>query len=163
MPQNSYQNDDLEIQITYLPDNFYVKQLSGTKKEGKIEFHSKEIIDEIFGPYISFEYTWKSIPFDIREADGELFSEIERQAQRLNIGVFKRKGEYINSHFNQYLIGSRIIVKKNIRYSITEFNGVFYCDHTEREVHFKFIISQDLFYQWKDTLIQIIHSVKFHY
>ena len=163
MPYNKYQNDDLQVLITYLPENFIVQSVSGTQDEGKLEFKSREILDELYGPYISFEYSWKKIPFDLREADGNLFNEVERQQQRINSNIIDRQGEYINSHLNQFLIGGRTLIKKEKRYPINEINGVFYCEHTERLVHYEFVIVNDIYSQWKETLIQIIHSVKFHY
>lgn len=163
MPHKTYQNDELQVLITYLPEGLVFDSSSGTKEEGELKFHSEAIVDANFGPYIRFEYSWTSAEFDSIMTEGDLINEIDRQYQRLRMPISERGGEYINSHFNQWLIGGRIMEEKKIQYPLVEINGVVYCEHSERLIHYNFVIFRDIFAQWKPALLQLLKSVKFHY
>ncbi|MHA1144411.1 MAG: hypothetical protein ACTSRW_06720 [Candidatus Helarchaeota archaeon] len=163
MPNKIFQNEEYHVQIDYLPENFILQELSGNKEEGKIIFESREILDESYGAYIKFEYSWNTIEFDFRLSDGDLIDEIDRQYQRLRINSIERNGEYINTHYNQYITGSRIIVQKEIQYPTVEINGVFYCEHSERQFNYRFMIYRKIYEEWKNTLLEIIHAFKCHF
>lgn len=157
-----FTDKELEITIDYFPINFYVYDVQGNKEQGKIEFRSEEIIDDYWGSYISFEYSWETIPFDERDSDGDLISEIDVHFSKLGMVTMERIQKYIQSNFLQYLIGSRVIHVKGHPYPVVEIHGVFYSDYSERLVNFQFRILREIFSDWKNAIIQLIESVHFH-
>ncbi|NHI94008.1 MAG: hypothetical protein EAX96_16080 [Candidatus Lokiarchaeota archaeon] len=154
-------NEKLEIVINFFPTNLYIYELQGDKTKGKIEFRSEEIIDDYWGSYITAEYSWETIPFDERDSDGDLINELDIYFSKM-MPVQERIQKYIQSSFVQYLIGARVKHVKGHPYPINEIHGVWYDDHTERVINFKFVILREIFADWKPTLIQMIESVRFN-
>ncbi len=155
-------NNDLQISIDFFPANFYVYEMEGDMKKGRIEFRSEEIIDDHWGPYITFEYSWMSVPFDERDSDGDLINEIDVHFSKISLQRIDRIQKYIQSDYLQYLIGGRIKHVKNHAYPVIEIHGIWYDEFTERVINFNFSILREIYDDWKNPIIQLIESVKFH-
>jgi len=152
----------IEMTIQHFPSNFYPYELEGNKETGRMEFRSEEIIDDYWGSYISFEYSWETVPFDERASDGDLINEIDIHVSKLGLSIMDRVQKYIQSNFIQYVIGSRAKFVKNQNYPVIEIYGVWYSEYSERIVNFSFSILREIYYDWKNTLIQMIESVRFY-
>lgn len=151
------------MNIYYLPSNFIIHQESGNEKDGKVEFRSIEIYDDTWGPYISITFSWISYPFDGFHS-GDAIQEILNLFAKINMTIEERINDYINSHYFQLVIGERVILKKGTPYRVKEIRGVFYCEQSQREISIVLKINnvQNIFPQWKNTLLHIIKSIKFH-
>ena len=136
---------------------------SGTAKEGKIEFKSREIYDETWGSYLTITFSWISYPLDGFHS-GDAIQEILNLFSKINMTLEERVNDYIFGHFIQLVIGSRVILKKGIPYKVKEVHGVLYCEQSEREVSVVITVNdiQNIFPKWKDVLLRIIKSIKFH-
>lgn len=76
----------------------------------------------------------------------------------------ERINDYINGHYTQLVIGDRNILKKGRPYKVKEIHGVLYCEQSQREISVVSVINniQNIFPQWKNTLLRVIKSIKFH-
>ncbi|MHA1298902.1 MAG: hypothetical protein ACTSO9_05600 [Candidatus Helarchaeota archaeon] len=96
---------------------------------------------------------------------GDAIQDILNHFSRLNINLEERSDNtYINAHLFQYLIGSRIIIKKGVHYNIKEIHGILYCEQSQREISIIVTVNnnQNIFQNWKQTLFRILTSIKFH-
>ena len=162
MSVKNFINSDLKFSIDFFPANFYVYEITGDFEKGNIEFRSEEVIDDYWGPYITFEYSWEHVPFDERDSDGDLINEIDVHFSKIGLQRIDRIQKYIQSDYLQYLIGGRIKHVKNKAYAVIEIHGIWYDEITERVVNFNFSVLREIFDDWKNPLIQLIESVKFH-
>ena len=157
-----YTNPDFEMTIQYFPSNFYVYDLGGDKENGSIEFWSEEIIDDYWGSYITFEFSWEREPFDERDSDGDLMDQIDVHVSKIGLQRIDRVQKYIQSNFLQYVVGGRIKHVKNKAYPVVEIHGVWYSAYSERIINFTFKILREIYGDWKNILVQLIESVRFY-
>ena len=96
---------------------------------------------------------------------GEAIQDLLNHFSKLKITLEERSDNtYLNAHLFQYLIGSRLILKKDITYRIKEIHAILYCEQTEREVSIIVTINnnQNIYADWKAPLFRILNSIKFH-
>ncbi len=159
----NYVNDTLNVVINYLPSNFRLYEETGDEKSGKLIFKSLEIYDETWGPYLTLTFSWISYPIENFHS-GDAIQDILNLFAKLNMNLDDRINDYILGHFFQSAVGSRIILKKGTPYTVKEIHGILYCEHSQREISIIVVINniQNIFPSWKDTIIRIIKSIKFH-
>ncbi|MHA1377657.1 MAG: hypothetical protein ACTSRG_04645 [Candidatus Helarchaeota archaeon] len=141
-----------------------ISKEEGNDKNGKLEFRSREIYDEIWGPYITITFSWVTYPMENFHS-GDAIQDILNLFSKLNINLEERSdNNYINAHLFQYLIGSRFVLKKGITYNIKEIHGILYCEQSQREISIIVTVNdnQNIFQNWKMPIFRILNSINFH-
>ena len=157
---NWYKNNELNLKIDYLPENLGLKIINGDEKEGSLIFESVEAVDELYGGYIKLVFSWAEIDFDTFLLSDEIQALIAvcSKAGR----QFEKFSTFHKSHECESLIYNKTFVIKNRTYEQIMIHGFYFSEHTGRKITFECSILSNIFNNWKETLLNIIESAKFH-
>jgi hypothetical protein len=158
-----FSDPNLHIVIPHVSNRFDQRNIikEGDREKGRIQFHSTETADEIWGPSAIIEITWETID-PVSYHHGVQTKESIEMYSAINVVTTKKDLEWHQSHEMTVWYGRKQKLKRRRMYMSQIIHSIFFCDQTSRifNVHGKVLNQMHHLYQ--QPILDVIHSLQCH-
>ncbi|MHA1719301.1 MAG: hypothetical protein ACTSWX_11550 [Promethearchaeota archaeon] len=150
-----------KISNIYSKDNKSIKE-EGDMKEGRIEFKSVQISDEVWGPDSDITIEWKKLDDPSHYHLGRIVNETIQNYALINVVTSKKERLWHLSHEMIIWYGNRQQMSRR-RYFVSKvIHATFFCELTQRLFHIHANSLANSYDYYKDAIMDFINSIQCH-
>ena len=168
MLQNNWKYLNIENQIVinkisniYSRDKKFIKK-EGNIDEGRVEFKSAQMSDEVWGADSDITIEWKKLEDPSHFHLGKIVNESIQNYALINVVTNKKDRQWHLSHEMVIWYGNRQQMSRR-RYFVSKIiHATFFCELTQRMFHIHANCLANAYNYYKGAIIEFINSIQCH-
>lgn len=156
-----YRNEDFGLSINKVPIYFERDTENGTFDEGSSVFKSGSMFDDIWGPDVKITVSWEKAD-RMTYHHGKKVRESIKMYNAINVGISKKKTEWLQSHECTFWWGRRKHMIKGHLYGSNLIHSIMLCEQTSRIIEVDARVIENRIRNYEALILEFMKSLVCH-